>query len=160
VILPQAVHLQSIRAASGRCNIFHLADSGPFVTPRTCCGSATQGRICRYPSGDVGDRGLMFRDYPVLLRVGISLETGPGAQSQIPLGMTYAKFRGSRSLHLCSISFLWPTGPQISCPTYTCTVTDRPQPPRLFSASPRLSAASLPCPFHRRGSLCHAVMVE
>jgi hypothetical protein len=28
--------------------------------------AATQGRICRYPFGDVGDRGLMFSDYLVL----------------------------------------------------------------------------------------------
>jgi hypothetical protein len=36
-------------------------------------GSATQGRICRCPFGDVGDRGLMFRDY-LALQVGLSLE--------------------------------------------------------------------------------------
>ena len=69
-----------------------------------------QGRTSRYPFDNVGDRGLMFRDY-LVLQVGLSLECG--AQSQISLAMTYARFRGSRSpipfpSHSPFISFLWP----------------------------------------------------
>jgi hypothetical protein len=32
------------------------------LSPRWYCGSTTQGRISRYPFGDVGDRCLMLRD--------------------------------------------------------------------------------------------------
>ena len=62
---------------SGRCNISHLAvNSGPLVTPTShgdTAGSAMQGLTSRYPFNNVGDRGLMFRDY-LVLQVGLSLE--------------------------------------------------------------------------------------
>ena len=75
VILPQAVHLQSIlwRVVDHVTFPISWSVQDPLSFHGDTAESATHGRICLYPFGDVGDKDLLFREY-LVFQVGLSLE--------------------------------------------------------------------------------------
>jgi hypothetical protein len=102
-------------------NIFHLVvDSGPrnpLSLHGDTAGFATQGHISRYPFGNVGDGGLMFRDYCTWYsrwdyhwRLWCAISNFPcDGLCEIPcFQITFIPY------------FIFVATPQISCPTYTC----------------------------------------